>query len=147
ADDQAASFFDSDMLALIDERYTISSAGSNTFDLILPDKEVVLVQDQIVRETRDNIEKRVAAMGMIDPDVRTAGDSDISVQIPGVGKQQMDLVRQHLGRTAQLTMRFVDLGVPFFQNQVEALNAYKAQRGDAAASLSITNEGSSTGWY
>lgn len=147
ADDQAAGFFDADLLETIDERYEISSVGSNTFDLILPDKEVVTVQDQIVSETRDNIEKRVAAMGMLDPDVRTAGDSDISVQIPGVGKQQMDLVRQHLGRTAQLTMRFVDLGLPFFQNQLEALNTYKAERGDAASSLEITNANSSTGWY
>ncbi|PIE66037.1 MAG: protein translocase subunit SecD [Deltaproteobacteria bacterium] len=147
ADEQAASFFDSEMLSFIDERYEVSSAGDRAYDLILPDKEVVKVQAQIVRESRDQIEKRVEGMGLIDPDVRVAGDSDISVQIPGIGKDQMDLVRQHLGRTAQLTMRFVDLSQDFFKQQQDALEAFKAQRGESAASLQISNAGSSTGWY
>ena len=144
-DDEAASFFSSDLLAAIDDRYEVSSAGERTYDLILPDKLVVEIQNQVVRETRDNIEKRVEAMGLIDPDVRAAGDSDISVQIPGVGKQQMDLVRQHLGRTAQLTMRFVDRTVPFFQNQADKAEAFKKANPDAEA-LAIGNDGS-TGWY
>ena len=147
ADDQAAALFSADVLRSIDNRYEISSTGSNAYDLILPDKQVVEIQNQIVRETRDNIEKRVEAMGLLDPDVRTAGDSDISVQIPGVGKQQMDLVRQHLGRTAQLTMRFVDRTVTFFKDQQSKLDDFQKAYPDDAETLQITGANSSTGWY
>ncbi|TNF24787.1 MAG: protein translocase subunit SecD [Deltaproteobacteria bacterium] len=147
ADEQAASFFSSDMMRGIDERYEISSAGERGYDLVLPDKEVVTIQNQIVRETRDNIEKRVEAMGLLDPDVRIAGDSDISVQIPGVGKQQMDLVRQHLGRTAQLTMRFVDRTATFIKDLGPQIEAYKKAHPEDGESLALSGADSSTGYY
>lgn len=147
ADDQAAGLFDAEVLRNIDDRYEISSAGTRAYDLILPDKQVVTIQNQIVRETRDNIEKRVEAMGLLDPDVRIAGDSDISVQIPGVGKQQMDLVRQHLGRTAQLTMRFVDRSATFFKDQAGVVEAYKLAHPDDGETLQIGGANSSTGYF
>jgi len=144
-DAEAHGFFTTSLMEEVDDRFEISSAPGLAYDIILPDREVVSIRNQIVSETRDNIEKRVEAMGLIDPDVRVAGDSDISVQIPGVGEDQMNLVRQHLGRTAQLNMRFVDRTVPFFEEQREALERHKAERGAPAASLTIQQD--NTGWY
>jgi preprotein translocase subunit SecD len=92
-----------------------------------------------VTETRDNLEKRVGGMGLIDPDVRVTGDSDVAVQVPGVDQQQMDVVRSVLGRTAQLTMRFVDNKDSFLTSpDVQAkLEAYKAQNPSAAGMQAI----------
>lgn len=98
----------------IDERFEVSNDGdTRVIELLLPDRVGQDIRKQVVAETRDNLEKRVGGMGLIDPDVRITGDSDIAVQVPGVGKEQMDVVRSVLGRTAQLTMRFVDRGSPW----------------------------------
>ncbi|HRE88381.1 MAG TPA: protein translocase subunit SecD [Myxococcota bacterium] len=93
----------------IDERFEVNNdSDTRVIELLLPDRVGQEIRQQVVAETRDNLEKRVGGMGLIDPDVRITGDSDIAVQVPGVGKEQMDVVRSVLGRTAQLTMRFVD---------------------------------------
>jgi len=113
----------------LDERFEISnSKEALTISLLLPDREGQDIRQQVVKETRDNLEKRVGGMGLIDPDVRVTGDSDIAVQVPGVGKDQMDVVRSVLGRTAQLTMRFVDDDEPWLSQPEVAskLEAFKA---------------------
>ncbi len=122
-----------DPMAVIDERFELSTDG-NTASLLLPDKAAVEIRGQVVKETRDNLEKRVAGMGLIDPDVRSTGDSDIAVQVPGVGKEQMDLVRQVLGRTAQLTMRYIDRATPWLggADAKSALDAYRTANPTAA---------------
>jgi preprotein translocase subunit SecD len=97
---------------LVDERYELAK-GDKTVTITLPDKAAVAIRTEVVRETRDNLEKRVAGMGLVDPDVRATGDSDVAVQVPGVGKEQMEFVRSVLGRTAQLTMRYVERQDPW----------------------------------
>lgn len=122
-------------MSTIDERFEVSSSeGDKTVSLLMPDKETVGIRAQVVKETRDNLEKRVSGMGLIDPDVRATGDSDIAVQVPGVGKEQMELVRQVLGRTAQLTMRYVDRNNPWLNGpDVQgALQAYRAANPNAS---------------
>lgn len=149
ADEEAAKVFSKDMVQQVDDRLEISSAGNNAWDIILPDKEVQAVREQVVRETRDNIEKRVQAMGLIDPDVRTAGDADISVQIPGIDDQnQQEVVRQQLGKTAQLTMRFVDRAGAnstaegaVFAGIEQKIADFKAKRGEAAQSIEFVPAG------
>ncbi len=145
ADEAAESHFDADMLELIDERFEVVSEGDKVYRIILPDKEVAKIRKEIVRETRDNFEKRIAAMGLIDPDVRVAGDADISAQIPGVGDEETDIVRKNLGRAAQLTLRFVDNDQPFFQQQASKLEAFKASNPERGASLELAQGVS--GWY
>jgi preprotein translocase subunit SecD len=100
-------------MSLVDERFE-PSKGDKSVTITLPDKAAVAIRTDVVRETRDNLEKRVAGMGLVDPDVRATGDSDVAVQVPGVGKEQMEFVRSVLGRTAQLTMRYVDRQSAFF---------------------------------
>ena len=115
-----------DALEKIDKRFELSK-GDKKVTVRLPDKIAQDIRKQVVKDTRDNLDKRVGGMGLIDPDVRITGDSDIAVQIPGVGKAQMDVVRQVLGKTAQLTMRFIDTESAFLNGpEVQAaVAAYK----------------------
>jgi len=116
ADDATWAVFDAmdSPMSSIDDRFeTSESATDRTISLLLPDQVAQTIRGQVVTETRDNLEKRVGGMGLIDPDVRVTGDSDVAVQIPGVDQTQMDVVRSVLGRTAQLTMRFVDRNEAF----------------------------------
>jgi len=126
-------------MAAVDERFELST-GDNSVSILLPDRATVDIRGEVVKETRDNLEKRVAGMGLIDPDVRATGDSDIAVQVPGVGKEQMDLVRQVLGRTAQLTMRYIDTETPFLAGAEvrDALQAFRTANPNAAQ-LEIRN--------
>lgn len=92
----------------LDPRYDMYGAGDLTTELLLRDEEAAAVRENVVNETKSIITKRVEAFGLVDPDVRVAGIADIVVQIPGVGKDQMDIVRERIGQTAQLTLRMVD---------------------------------------
>lgn len=112
-----------------------ASSTDKTVTVYLPDQEAQKIRSEVVKKTRDDLEKRVGGMGLIDPDVRVTGDSDIAVQIPGVDETQMDVVRSVLGRTARLTMRFVDRKEPWLGSaEVKTkLDAFKATNPSAAA--------------
>jgi len=126
----------------IDTRLELTdSSGDMTATVIMPDKVAEEIHQTVVKETRDNLEKRVGGMGLIDPDVRVTGDSDIAVQIPGVTKAgELEVVRAVLGRTAQLTMRFVDRNATFLGGaDIQAkLDAYKKSNPDAAEMSTAT---------
>lgn len=143
ADEATWQVFDEmeDPLTAIDDRLEgIESSDDRTITVILPDDVAQEIRAQVVSETRDNLEKRVGGMGLVDPDVRVTGDSDIAVQVPGVDKSQMDVVRSVLGRTAQLTMRFVDKDNPWLLSPevTTKLDAYK-QENPRAASMSAVS--------
>ncbi len=120
-----------DAVKKIDQRFESSdTADTKSVSIALPDKEAQLIRSQVLKETRDNLDKRVAGMGLIDPDVRITGDSDIAVQIPGVDQTQMDVVRSVLGRTAQLTMRFVDDNEPWLATPEVAAKVEEFKKGN-----------------
>ncbi|MGM0578970.1 MAG: protein translocase subunit SecD [Myxococcota bacterium] len=135
-----------DVLADVDPRYEMAVVDDTTYDLKLLPEEVQTIRSEAVKKTRQLIAGRVEAFGLVDPDVRVAGESDIVVQIPGVGKDQMDMVRQRIGQTAQLTFRMVDDESEFFAEQESKLEAYKAENPERAASLELVPQ-SSTGPY
>lgn len=143
---ETADLLGRDTLTQMDVRYELTSLGDGAFELTLLDEEVARIRDEAVKKTRQLIAGRVEAFGLVDPDVRVAGDSDIVVQIPGVGKQQMDTVRQRIGQTAQLTFRMVDRQATFMNEQKAALETFKAENPDQAASLELVSQ-SNTGPY
>ncbi|MEC9072298.1 MAG: protein translocase subunit SecD, partial [Myxococcota bacterium] len=130
------------------ERFNINQVDERTFEVVLVDTWAQNIRDEAVKKTRQLISQRVEAFGLVDPDVRIAGDSDIVVQIPGVGADQMDVVRQRIGQTAQLMFRMVDRQATFFAGQAEALASYKANNPDrlAARNLELVTQ-SNTGPY
>ncbi len=135
-----------DTLEQMDIRYELVPQTDIRFQMVLLDEELARIRDEAVKKTRQLISGRVEAFGLVDPDVRVAGDSDIVVQIPGVGKAQMDTVRQRIGQTAQLTFRMVDRNATFFRDQQAVVAAYKADNPDRAATLELVTA-SNTGPY
>ena len=125
-------------MAMVDDRFELSK-GDKSVTITLPDKAAVAIRTDVVRETRDNLEKRVAGMGLVDPDVRATGDSDVAVQVPGVGKEQMEFVRSVLGRTAQLTMRYVDRQSQWLASAEVMAAVETFKNGNADAGLETRN--------
>jgi preprotein translocase subunit SecD len=84
-DEAAAKAMSLDDLVQQDQRFDVLPGAEGSYDLILRDDEVVKIRNQVVTETQSIIRERVEAFGLVDPDVRIAGEADIAVQIPGVG--------------------------------------------------------------
>ncbi|MBM4372117.1 MAG: protein translocase subunit SecD [Deltaproteobacteria bacterium] len=124
----------------IDRRYERSDGPDGSFLFRMRDSELAIIKKQVVEQTLSIIRKRVDAFGLVEPDVRKNGDTNIDVQLPGVTKDQMDMVRDKIGQTARLTFRIVDDKTDFFaQEEVQAaFKAYKAEAGDKAATLEAT---------
>jgi preprotein translocase subunit SecD len=57
--------------------------------------------------------------------VRLSGDSNIDVQMPGVSKDQMEMVRERIGQTARLTFRIVDNKNDFFASAKADLASFQ----------------------
>ncbi len=141
-----AALLTEDTLEVIDPRYTLVGVDATTIDLILRDEEVAIIRTEAVKKTRQLISGRVEAFGLVDPDVRVAGDSDIVVQIPGVGQGQMEDVRRRIGQTAQLTFRMVDRLATFFADNAAAVEAYNSSSPDRADAVQLVAQ-SQTGPY
>ncbi len=116
---------DGDFRDTLDNRYDYVAVDDKTWELVMLDKFVAKVREEVVTQTRSTIQKRVEAFGLVDPDVRVAGDSDIVVQIPGVSSKQVQLVRERVGQTAQLGLRMVDTENDWLAKQKAAFEAYK----------------------
>ena len=85
-----------------------TSASDSSFVLMIKYEEAETMRDTIINQTMDIIRKRINAFGLVEPDVRRAGDADIDVQLPGVEKSKMNLVRAMIGQTAQLMFRLIE---------------------------------------
>jgi preprotein translocase subunit SecD len=108
--------------------YTMAGGGANQIRIQLLDTEVSRVRDSVVKETVSIIKRRVDAFGLVQPDVRKSGDTDIDVQLPGVGEDESDEIRKRLGQTAQLTFRMVDNSTNFFAGLQDKVTEYNAAR-------------------
>lgn len=80
----------------------------NSVVLKMDDKRVAQIRDEVVNQTVDVIRERVEAFGLVEPDVRKNGDTDIDIQLPGVKGGQVNAVRERIGQTARLAFRIVD---------------------------------------
>lgn len=93
--------------------------SGNTVILKMSEQRVAQIRDEVVNQTVDVIRERVEAFGLVEPDVRKNGDTDIDIQLPGVKGTQLTAVRERIGQTARLAFRIVDrseAAVNFFQN-------------------------------
>lgn len=116
----------------------------------LNEKRVSAIRDEVVNQTLEVIRKRVQAFGLVEPDVRKNGDTDIDVQLPGISKEQIDLVRERIGQTARLTFRIVDKtqeGIAFFQNQAESLKAFQEKFPEKGKLLRMDRDRTTSQWY
>lgn len=128
---------DSEFQQQLDTRYSYEALNDTTWELIMRDDEIQRIREEVVNQTRQTISKRVEAIGLVDPDVRIAGDSDVVVQIPGVKPEKMQGVRRRVGQAAQLTLRMVDDNNTWMSTIGDKLDAYKADPRNKAWSTSL----------
>jgi preprotein translocase subunit SecD len=118
---------DTDFMERYTSGYLVQGAGATQVLIFMSETQVQEVRNNVVAETLSIIRKRVDAFGLVEPDVRKSGDTDIDVQLPGVGQDQMDEVRKRIGQTAQLTFRIVDQTNWFGQHR-NKVSEYKATK-------------------
>lgn len=122
----------------------------NTVLLQLNEVRVAAIRDEVVNQTLEVIRKRIEAFGLVEPDVRKNGDTDIDIQLPGVKGQQVEEVRKRIGQTARLAFRIVDRSpevANFFKNQMDALEKFKQQYPEKGRLLKIERDPNTTQWY
>ena len=118
--------------------------------LKISDKRVSAVRDEVVNQTLDVIRKRVEAFGLVEPDVRKNGDTDIDIQLPGVRGAQVEAVRERIGQTARLAFRIVDRsteGTAFFKNQEAALKDFTEKYPEKGRLISLERDSNTSQWY
>jgi preprotein translocase subunit SecD len=131
---------DQDFLDLHASQYVVASSDGPTITITMPEDKIAEVRDNAVAETLSVIRKRIDAFGLVEPDVRKNGESEIDIQLPGVDKEHMDLVRERLGQTAALSFRMVDTTTDFFADKQAAIDAYKAANPSKARTLELRDD-------
>ena len=132
-----AALLDTDLANSLDIRFELRNDTATTATLFLPDKAIADIKNEIVNQTLSVIRKRVDAFGLVEPDVRRSGESDIDVQLPGLNERQMAVVRERIGQAAQLTFRMVDETTRLIDDQAAALDTYKQAHVEEAKTLRI----------
>lgn len=127
----------------IDRRYVWDASG-DTIRFVMSEVSISELKRSIMDQSLKTIRKRIDASGLVEPDVRLAGDSDIDVQMPGVKKADGDRIRDMIGKTARLTFRIVDTD-DFFADKQPALDEFLETRGlkdvDGAPGVEIVKYG------
>jgi preprotein translocase subunit SecD len=118
--------------------------------LRISEKRVAMIRDEVVDQTLDVIRKRVEAFGLVEPDVRKNGDTDIDIQMPGVRGAQVDQVRERIGQTARLAFRIVDRNpdsLEFFRTLEPQLQSFKETYPEKGNLLTMDRDGTTGQWY
>ncbi|MBM4394226.1 MAG: protein translocase subunit SecD [Deltaproteobacteria bacterium] len=123
--------------------------SGNRVDLRMADQRIASIRDEVVNQTLDVIRKRVEAFGLVEPDVRKNGDTDIDIQMPGVKGAEVEQVRDRIGQTARLAFRIVDRGpdaVAFFKNQEAALATFQEKFPEKGRLLKLDRDATTGQW-
>jgi preprotein translocase subunit SecD len=91
----------------------IENAGGGLFRLSVPEPAILERTRQVVDQSVEIIERRVNAMGLVEPSIQRQGVDRVLVQVPGLGNPE-ELIKV-IGTTAKLTFRLVDLSMPVEQ--------------------------------
>ena len=124
----------------IDPRYAKLDADGG-FKLVMIGDQVEGIKREVVEQTLKIIRKRIDAFGLVEPDVRLSGDSNIDLQLPGVSKEQMKMVRERIGQTARLTFRIVDDKNDFFSTAKADLAEFKSRYPTKSKTVEISTFG------
>jgi len=127
----------SDLVKTVDSRFGLHSQGDDAALLVLPDTAVQTLKNEIVEQTLTVIRKRVDAFGLVEPDVRRSGDSDIDLQLPGLSERQMRMVRERIGQAAQLTFRPVIADARIFDDKEAAVTEFRAKADNQAPTIAV----------
>ena len=85
----------------------IENAGGGLIRLTVSDPALLERTRQVVDQSVEIIERRVNAMGLVEPSIQRQGTDRVLVQVPGLGNPE-ELIKV-IGTTAKLTFRLVDV--------------------------------------
>jgi preprotein translocase subunit SecD len=87
----------------------VVDAGGGLFRLTVTEPAIIERIRQAVEQSTQIIERRVNALGLVEPSIQRQGVDRILVQVPGLGdpRQLIDVI----GKTAKLTFRLVDMSM------------------------------------
>lgn len=111
---------------------------------------ISMIRDEVVNQTLEVIRKRVEAFGLVEPDVRKNGDTDIDIQLPGVSGRTVEEVRDRIGQTARLTFRIVDRAesaANFFKDRVDQLDAFKEKFPEKGRLMKMERDPNTEQWF
>ncbi len=124
----------------VDPKFMRADSGDDYVVLMMQYDAAETLKGEIIGQTMDIIRKRINAFGLVEPDVRRAGEADIDVQLPGVDKTKMSLVRSMIGQTAQLMFRLIERKGNPLQNLQADLDAYKTQNAGKAITIELKSD-------
>jgi len=84
----------------------ITNAGGGLIRLTVTDPALLERTRQVVDQSVEIIERRVNAMGLVEPSIQREGTDRVLVQVPGLGNPE-ELIKV-IGTTAKLTFQLVD---------------------------------------
>ncbi len=82
--------------------------GGNTVRLQMSDEYIDETKKFVVEQAIETIRERVNSLGVTEPSITRRGQSDIVVQLPGLGEDDRQRAKELIGQTAQLVFRLVD---------------------------------------
>jgi len=124
--------------------------SGNEVEIHMMELRVSMIRDEVVDQTLEIIRKRIEAFGLVEPDVRKNGDTDIDIQLPGVKGRQVNEVRKRIGQTARLTFRIVDRNektAGFFNDRIDKLDAFKEKYPEKGRLLKVERDPNTTQWF
>jgi preprotein translocase subunit SecD len=89
--------------------------------LDLPDGEAERIRTNAVAQALETIRNRIDEFGVSEPDIRTQGEEQILVQLPGI--KDVQRAKNLIGKTAQLSFKLVDDSIDAGQARKETLPA------------------------
>jgi preprotein translocase subunit SecD len=148
ADEEIRSLLGRDNLVEeIDSRYGWDASG-DTILFVMDSGILSDLRESIMDQSLRTVRKRIDASGLVEPDVRRAGDSDIDVQMPGVKKEEGDRIRDMIGKTARLTFRIVDVKDDFFKDKQPLVDEFISLKGlradDGTPAIELVSYGGRT---
>ncbi len=81
-------------------------AGGFTLDVAMPAAEQERIRKMAVDQAKETISNRIDQFGVVEPDIRRQGDTELVLQLPGINDPQRAV--KLIGQTALLEFKLVD---------------------------------------
>ena len=107
ADPSKVAMLDEDFLSFFPSLRAVDT-GEGAVRLEMNPEFIEQTKGFAVQQAIETIRSRIDALGVSEPSITRRGKSDIVVQMPGLGQDQVERVEDLIGQTAQLEFKMVD---------------------------------------
>lgn len=102
--------------------YDVVRTGDTRFSLVLPETEVLAINQRTMAQSLEVVTRRVNALGLTEPTIQRQGLDRILIQVPGLA--DTNELKSILNAQARLTFHLVD-----FEQQAQAIQSGRAPSG------------------